>query len=73
MTPERVAALPIRLPAHRVAAVFGIVMLTAIAGTTFFVEGLRYTVPSFLPFLAIISVFYARNRSRDNRREPAGS
>jgi AAT family amino acid transporter len=73
MTAERVAALPIRLPAHRVAAVFGIVMLTAIAGTTFFVEGLRYTVPSFLPFLAIISVFYARNRSRDNRREPAGS
>lgn len=64
LSPERVSALPIRLPAHRVAAVFGIVMLVAIAGTTFFVEGLRYTVPSFLPFLAVISFFYARSRSR---------
>jgi L-asparagine transporter-like permease len=64
LSPERVSALPIRLPAHRVAAVFGIVMLVAIAGTTFFVEGLRYTVPSFLPFLAVISIFYARSRSR---------
>ncbi len=62
LSPERVAALPIRLPAHRVAAVFGIITLIAIAGTTFFVEGLRYTVPSFLPFLAVISFFYARTR-----------
>jgi L-asparagine transporter-like permease len=62
LTPDRVAALPIRLPAHRIAAPVGIVLLVAIAGTTFFVDGLRYTVPSFLPFLAIISMFYIRNR-----------
>ncbi len=62
--PERVAALPIRLPAHRAAAGFGIVMLSAIVITTFFVDGLRYTVPSFLPFLAVISLFYARTRRR---------
>jgi AAT family amino acid transporter len=60
----RVAALPIRLPAHNVTARLGIVALVAIMFTTFFVDGLRYTVPSFLPFLAIISVFYARSRGR---------
>jgi L-asparagine transporter-like permease len=62
--PERVARLPIRLPAHKAAAGFGIVMLSAIVITTFFVDGLRYTVPSFLPFLAVISLFYARARQR---------
>ncbi len=64
LTPERVASLPIRLPAHRAAAGFGIVMLIAIAGTTFFVDGLRYTVPSFLPFLLVISFFYRRRAAR---------
>ncbi len=68
LTPERVASLPIRLPAHRVTAVLGIVALVAIAGTTFFVEGLRYTVPSFLPFLAVISVFYVRRTTFSARR-----
>ena len=60
----RVAQLPIRMPAHKAGAVFGIVMLCAILVTTFFVEGLTYTVPSFLPFLAVISLFYARARRR---------
>jgi amino acid transporter, AAT family len=32
--------------------------------TTFFVDGLRYTVPSFLPLLALISVPYGRARAR---------
>jgi AAT family amino acid transporter len=60
----RVAALPIRLPAHKFAAGFGILALAAILVTTFFVEGLTYTVPSFLPFLGIISLFYLRTRAR---------
>jgi L-asparagine transporter-like permease len=64
LTPERLARLPIRMPAHRVAAVFGIVSLTAVAATTFFVDGLQYTVLSFLPFLAIISLVYVRMRPR---------
>jgi amino acid transporter, AAT family len=59
---ERLASLPIRLPAPRTSAIFGIVVLVAIVVTTFFVEGLRYTVPSFLPFLAVISLFYLRRR-----------
>jgi AAT family amino acid transporter len=64
MSPEQVARLPIRLPAHRAAAIFGIVSLVAITATTFFVDGLQYTVPSFLPFLAVISILYARMRRR---------
>jgi len=60
LSPQEVAALPIRMPAHRAGAIFGIVSLVAITATTFFVEGLEYTVPSFLPFLLIMSIVYAR-------------
>jgi len=64
LPPQQLAALPIRMPAHRAAAIFGIVSLVAITLTTFFVEGLEYTVPSFLPFLAIMSIVYARVKKR---------
>ena len=62
LTPEQLARLPIRMPAHRAAAWFGIVSLTAIAATSFFVDGLQYSVVSFLPFLALMSIVYARTR-----------
>jgi amino acid transporter, AAT family len=62
LTPERLARLPIRMPAHRMLAWFGIVSLTAISVTTFFVDGLQYSVVWFLPFLALISIAYARMR-----------
>jgi amino acid transporter, AAT family len=61
---DELARLPIKMPAHKAAAAFGIVALCAITLTTFWVDGLQYTVPSFLPFLAIISLFYARMRAR---------
>jgi AAT family amino acid transporter len=64
LSPDALARLPIRMPAHRLAAGFGIVALGAITITTFFVDGLQYTVPSFLPFLAIISILYVRARAR---------
>jgi len=48
------------MPAHRAAAWFGIVSLIAISATTFFVDGLEYSVVSFLPFLALMSIAYAR-------------
>ena len=64
LSAERVEALPIRLPGNKFAAGLGIAALVAIVITTFFVDGLRYTVPSFLPFLAIVSLFYARTRTR---------
>jgi hypothetical protein len=49
--------------AHRAAAWLGIISLTAIAATTLFVDGLQYSVVSFLPFLALMSIFYARRRA----------
>jgi amino acid transporter, AAT family len=60
LTPEQLARLPIRMPLHRVAATFGIVSLGAIVATTFFVDGLQYTVPLFLPFLVVMSIVYGR-------------
>jgi L-asparagine transporter-like permease len=64
LSPAQVEALPIRLPAHRLAAWCGIMSLTGIMITTLFVDGLRYTVPSFLPFLVIMSLVYIRTRPR---------
>ena len=63
LTPDELARLPIRMPAHRAAAWFGIVSLAAISATTFFVDGLQYSVVSFLPFLALMSIVYARMRA----------
>jgi amino acid transporter, AAT family len=62
LPPDRLARLPIRMPAHRLLTWFGIVSLVAISATTFFVDGLHYSVVWFLPFLALISIAYARMR-----------
>ena len=59
---ERLARLPIHLPAPRLAASCGIISLALILATTFFVDGLQYTVVSFLPFLGVISLVYVRQR-----------
>jgi amino acid transporter, AAT family len=63
LPPERLARLPIRMPAHRALSWFGIASLVAISATTFFVEGLQYSFVWFVPFLALISVAYARMRA----------
>ena len=62
LKPEQLATLPIRLPFHQAAAWFGIISIVAIAATTFFVDGLQYSVPLYLPFLIVMSIVYARNR-----------
>lgn len=59
LSQDRIAALPIRLPAHRAAVSSAIVSLLAIVGTTFFVDGLQYAVVSFLMFLIVMSAVYA--------------
>jgi len=46
------------LPLHPIPTIFGIVALLAIAATTPFVDGLRYSVPLFVPFLLLISLAY---------------
>src|SRR5262245_46211074 len=62
LTRDELARLPIRMPAHRAAAWFAIISLTAISATTFFVDGLQYSVVWFLPFLALISLAFMRTR-----------
>jgi amino acid transporter, AAT family len=59
--------LPLTLPTDRFAAGFGIVALLAIALTTFFVDGLRYSIPLFVPFLLIMSAAYLRTRGSARR------
>jgi L-asparagine transporter-like permease len=55
---EKAGQLPIRLwfsPGMQIIALVG---LTALAISTFYVEGLQYSVPSFVPFLLLITAFY---------------
>ena len=70
LTPAELARLPIRMPAHRAAATFGIISLVAITATTFFVDGLQWTVVSFLPFLLVMSIVYSVRVAPGVRPEP---
>jgi AAT family amino acid transporter len=60
--PEAVAKLPLKLPAHPLPTIAGIAALAAIACSTFWVEGLQYTVPTFLPLLLLMSLVYVVRR-----------
>ena len=62
ITSERLRALPMRLPAHPFFTVVGIVLLVAISVTTFFVDGLQWSVPAFCVFLGIITAIYLGRR-----------
>jgi amino acid transporter, AAT family len=67
LTSERLLSLPMRLRAHPALTVIGILLLLAISVTTFFVDGLQWSIPAFSVFLAAISLLYWRNRrSRDS-------
>jgi amino acid transporter, AAT family len=70
----RVTLLPIRLPFSPCLQIAALAGLAALAISTFYVGGLQYSVPSFLPFLLVITLFYwtleRRNRSRlEDRHE----
>jgi L-asparagine transporter-like permease len=54
--------LPMRLPAHPLFTLAGIVLLLAISVTTFFVDGLQWSVPAFCIYLVLISILYLRKR-----------
>jgi L-asparagine transporter-like permease len=62
--PARIAALPMRLRFYPYSTILGIAALLGIAVSTFFVDGLQYTVPTFAPFLAIVSIAYWVARRR---------
>jgi amino acid transporter, AAT family len=66
---DRLLSLPMRLWAHPLFTVVGILLLLAIAATTFYVEGLQWSVPAFFVFLCVISLVYLRSRrSKDHIR-----
>jgi hypothetical protein len=50
-----------RLPSHPFFTVVNIALLLGIAITTFFVDGLEWSVPAFTIFLAAISLVYLRS------------
>jgi L-asparagine transporter-like permease len=60
ITRQRLSSLPMRLWAHPLFTIVGILLLVAISITTFFVDGLQWSVPAFLVFLGVISFFYWR-------------
>src|SRR6516162_8253861 len=59
--------LPMRLRFHPLFTLIGIVSIIAISVTTFFVDGLRWSVPAFCVFLALISFLYLRLTRHDTR------
>jgi amino acid transporter, AAT family len=60
VTSERLSSLPMRLWGHPLFTIIGILLLVAISITTFFVDGLQWSVPAFIVFLGVISLFYQR-------------
>jgi amino acid transporter, AAT family len=61
---QAILQLPLKLPAFPLPTLAAIVALVAIAVSTFWVDGLRYTIPAFMPFLGAISLLYL-GRKRD--------
>ena len=60
--PERISRLPLRLRFFPYSTWLGIVALLGIAASTFYVEGLQYSVLAFAPFLLLISLAYWKVR-----------
>jgi AAT family amino acid transporter len=64
--PASIAVLPIRLALSPYSEIAGLIALVAICVSTFFVEGLQYTVPAFAPFLLILSLAYWKLRRKQS-------
>jgi L-asparagine transporter-like permease len=63
---SRANQLPIRLRFSPYSQIAALIALAAITISTFYVEGLQYTVPSFMLFLLVITAFYwVLKRSKD--------
>ena len=60
--PERISRLPLRLRFFPYSTWLGIVALLGVAASTFYVDGLQYSVPTFAPLLLLISLAYWRVR-----------
>lgn len=58
------AQLPMKLAFSPYSNWLGIAALLGVAATTFYVDGLQYAVPAFLPFLLAMSLVYRKLSSR---------
>lgn len=67
--PKRIAELPMRLPFFPFSTVLGGLALIGIAVGTFYVDGLQYTIPTFVPFLLIISIIYIKAKRRHRKTD----
>jgi amino acid transporter, AAT family len=61
---EELQQLPMRLRAHPFFTLANILLVVAIAATTFFVDGLQWSVPTFSIFLGVISLSYLATRKQ---------
>jgi L-asparagine transporter-like permease len=68
LTREQLLSLPMRLRAHPFFTLAAILFIVAIAATTFFVDGLQWSVPAFSVFLILISLLYLRIRRQETSR-----
>ncbi len=64
----RVAQLPIRLPLSPYSQIAALIALAAIVISTFYVEGLQYSVTSFVLFLLAITASYRMLKRRNGGR-----
>jgi amino acid transporter, AAT family len=64
VTEDRLIRLPMRLRAHPIFTLTGIAVLLALSATTFFVDGLQWSIPTFAVFLGFITLLYSQNRKR---------
>ena len=64
LSPERLASLPMRIWLFPFSTLLGIVALLGITLSTFYVDGLQYTVPAFAPLLLLISLAYLGIRKK---------
>ena len=64
LDPERLKALPVRVPLHPLPGIVGIALVLAALAATPWVSGLEWTVPMFLLWLAVIAVAYVARFAR---------
>src|SRR6476646_5584815 len=65
ITSERLLSLPMRLRAHPFFTALGTVLLLTISVTTFFVDGLEWSIPAFAVFLSAILLIYMVRRRQE--------
>jgi AAT family amino acid transporter len=64
ITRDQMLRVPMRLRAHPLFTVLGILLLVAFSITTFFVDGLQWSFPTFSVFLSVVSLLYLSVRRR---------